>query len=468
MRVLLVLLSLASCQSIDALRAKYITPEPAWQHVQPLGPAVDHMADACTSPVHDDEYYGFSVGRPTGWRVDYSTGTLVVTRDASNLVAALVYPARMRHGDIPPEQLVQKFTSALAASIRRTGGTFQLSDKVTDGHVATALARATLDGVKLRGPIQVVATPGFATLKFYWAPEAEFAQDEPTLRQVVGCFQRKTLITRREPIAPPGGPQTRFGLGVAPVQQQQPHASAPVQALQPYQGRYIAMKVSAGWQVTTETDHGIDMLMANRNAAFDFVWLAGPHQQADVYAQRAMQRYVGAQVISAGMQPAPPGWQIATVEFNANAGVPTHGFLRVAVGNGVALETMWLIAAEKWDALLPTLQAMAGSVQILPAATAQVQGEIRRQLASYPPIKPSTVGTAADPTNVLSGWSKMEDQQSEGFQETTLQQDHATSPSTGETYTVPWNAWSATGPQGAGYYRQVPGGGVERLDVDGQ
>ena len=38
--------------------------------------AVDRMADACTSPVHDDEYYGFTVGRPTGWRVDYSTGTL--------------------------------------------------------------------------------------------------------------------------------------------------------------------------------------------------------------------------------------------------------------------------------------------------------------------------------------------------------------------------------------------------------
>jgi hypothetical protein len=465
MRALLVLLSLAGCQSIDAFRARYITPEPAWQHVQPLGPAVDHMADACTSPVHDDEYYGFTVGRPTGWRVDYSTGTLIVSRDESNLVAALVYPARMRHGDVPPEQLVQKFTAALGASIRQAGGTFQLGEKVTDGHVATALARATLNGVQLRGPIEVVATPGFATLKFYWAPEAEFAQDEPTLRQVVGCFKRKTLITRREPVAPAGGPQTRFGLSVAPPQQQ---ASAPMQALHAYQGRYIAMKVSQGWQVTTETDHGIDMIMTNRNAAFDFTWIAGPHQRADVYAQRAMQRYVGAQVIAAGMQPAPPGWQIATVEFNANAGYPTHGFLRVAVGNGVALETTWLVAAEKWDALKPTLEAMGASVQILPAATAQVQGEIRRQLASYPPIKPSTVGTAADPTNVWSGWSKMEDRQSQGYEDTMLQQDHARSPSTGEAYTVPWNAWSATGPDGAGYYRQVPGGGVERLDVDGQ
>ena len=464
MRALLVLLTLASCQSIDALRARYITPEPDWQHVQPLGPPVDHMADACTTPVHDDEYYGFSVGRPAGWRVDYSTGTLVVSRDDSNLVAALVYPARMRRGDVPPEQLVGKFTAALATSIRRAGGTFQLTDKVTDGHVATAFARATLNGVKLRGPIEVLATPGFATLKFYWAPEAEFAADEPTLRQVVGCFQRKTLITRREPVAPPGGPQTRFGVGPLPQR-----AAAPTEPLQSYRGHYIAMSVPSGWQVSDKTDHGIDLMMANRNAAFSFVWLSGPHQRADVYATRTLERYYrGARVINEAMPPAPPGWQIATIEFTLNNGYPTHGYVRVAVGAGVALSDAWLIAAEKWDAMNPTLEAMAASVQIQPAAVAQVGGEIRQQLASYPPIKPSTVGTAADPTNIWSGWSKMEDRQSQGYEDTMLQQDHARSPSTGEGYTVPWNAWSATGPQGAGYYRQVPGGGVERLDVEGQ
>jgi hypothetical protein len=227
----------------------------------------------------------------------------------------------------------------------------------------------------------------------------------------------------------------------------------------------MAVQRPAGWQITAETDHGIDMIMQNRNAAFDFSYVIQPHGTADVYARREMQKYQGAQIISAGMQPAPAGWQVVAVEFTANAGYPTHGYLRVAVGNGVATETTWLIAAEKWDALKPTLVAMASSVQILPAALAQVRSEVRQQLASYPPIQPSS---APDRTNIWSSWSKMEDRQSQGYEDTMLQQDHAKSPSTGETYTVPWNAWSASGPAGAGYYRQVAGGGVERLDVDGQ
>ncbi len=166
MRALLLLLGLGACQQYASLKAKYVTSEPDWQHMPASGPPVDHMADQCGTPLHDDEYYGFSVGRPQGWRVDYSTGTIVVSRDESDLVAALVYPARMRHGDLPPEQLLQNFSNSLARSVRNAGGAYQLADKVTDGHVATALATATLDGVKLRGQMQVLTAPGFATLKF--------------------------------------------------------------------------------------------------------------------------------------------------------------------------------------------------------------------------------------------------------------------------------------------------------------
>ncbi|HEX4452105.1 MAG TPA: hypothetical protein VH143_14600 [Kofleriaceae bacterium] len=462
MRALLLLLGLAACQQYESLKAKYITSEPDWQHMPASGPPVDHMADPCSTSLHDDDYYGFSVGRPQGWRVDYSTGTIVVSRDESDLVAALVYPARMRHGDLPPEQLLQNFSNTLARSVRNAGGAYQLADKVTDGHVATALATATLGGVKLRGQMQVMTAPGFATLKFYWAPETELTADEPTLRQIVSCFARKTVITRREPVAPPGGPQTRYGVTAPSAAQAKPEHAL---AMELYRGRFMVVQRPAGWQVTAETDHGIDMIMQNRNAAFDFTYVIQPHGTADVYARREMQKYQGAQIISAGLQPAPAGWQVATVEFTANAGYPTHGYVRVAVGNGVATETTWLIAAEKWDALEPTLVAMAGSVQIQPAALAQVRAEVRQQLASYPPIKPTS---QPDRTGIWSGWSKMEDRQSQGYEDTTLQQDHAKSPSSGETYTVPWNAWSATGPDGAGYYRQVPGGGVERLDVDGQ
>jgi hypothetical protein len=66
MRALLLLFGLAACQQYASLKAKYITSEPDWQHMPAAGPPVDHMADPCTTPRHDDDYYGFSVGRPQG------------------------------------------------------------------------------------------------------------------------------------------------------------------------------------------------------------------------------------------------------------------------------------------------------------------------------------------------------------------------------------------------------------------
>jgi len=42
----------------------------------------------------------------------------------------------------------------------------------------------------------------------------------------------------------------------------------------------------------------------------------------------------------------------------------------------------------------------------------------------------------------------------------------AHSPTTGEEYVVPTSAWNDTGPQGAGYYRETPGGGAELLNVE--
>ena len=67
----------------------------------------------------------------------------------------------------------------------------------------------------------------------------------------------------------------------------------------------------------------------------------------------------------------------------------------------------------------------------------------------------------------MSEWGQKQqgqDKIDQGWSDSMRGQDRVTSPSSGEKYVVPWNAWSETGPQGAGYYRQVPGGGVERMD----
>jgi hypothetical protein len=310
------------------------------------------------------------------------------------------------------------------------------------------------------------------TLKVYWAPESELAQDEPALRQVMSCFKRQTLITRKAPVAPRGGPSTKVpGRGARPV------ASAPKPAaMQPYRDRFFAMQLPAGWQTTDESEHGIDMVAKDRSMAFGFGWILNPMLRADQYAVQSLQRfYPNAQVVQQGWQPAPQGWAAAAIEFVATApsGYPMHGVIRVAQGQGVMLSFVWTAGTQIWDQARPTLEAMANSIQIQPAAVAQVQAGIRRQLASYPPVQ-SSVASAPASSSSGSAWNdsvnarwESEDRINQGWSDAILGQDHTRSPSTGDTYVVPNNAWSDTGPQGAGYYREVPGGGVERLEVQG-
>ncbi|MBV8757519.1 MAG: hypothetical protein JO257_09600, partial [Deltaproteobacteria bacterium] len=429
------------------------------------GAVKDPMAGPCKLSVHHDEYRGFSIGYPRGWRIDYGSGTVVVSNGAHE--GALVFPARMRRADVPPEYLGAQVAYGLAAQIRGAGGTFELVDMQSDGRIASATAIATIDGVRVRGALEVIASPGFMTLQMYWAPETELARETPTLHQVIACFKRDTLITKRAPVAPPGGPVTHVGGADAP--------KPAVPQLQAYRGRFFTLGVPTGWRLLDENEHGIDLVANDLSMAMGFGWVLGPiYQTADVVAQQTVaQYYQGMQIVSARWEPAPAGWQVATIEMagSVNGGPPLRGIVRVAIGGGVMLTGMWTATSAKWPTVRPMLEAMIQSVQIQPAAVAQVGADVRQQLASYPPVHSTyTPMTQSSSTDVMSGWEAQQsaqDRAAQGYDDALLGQDRARSPSTGESYVVPNTAWNATGPQGAGYYRALPGGGAERLDVQG-
>ena len=106
---------------------------------------------------------------------------------------------------------------------------------------------------------------------------------------------------------------------------------------------------------------------------------------------------------------------------------------------------------------------------ILPAAVAKVHADIRQQLASYPPIRPSTAGSSTGSSaSSIGGWEANQaktDRLHRDFDDGLRDQERATD-ANGEHYIVPTNGWSETGPQGAGYYVARPGGGTERLTTD--
>jgi hypothetical protein len=68
----------------------------------------------------------------------------------------------------------------------------------------------------------------------------------------------------------------------------------------------------------------------------------------------------------------------------------------------------------------------------------------------------------------MASWEQdqaAKDKTNQDFDDAIRGQDRAVSPTTGETYICPNNLWSDDGPQGAGYYRALPGGGSELLQT---
>lgn len=421
----------------------------------------EDLVGPCTVPVVKDEYSGFEIGRPNGWTVDYGNGTIEVDKDPSETVGAIVYPARLKQGDISADRLADMFGNALGNSIRSRGGSFALTDKQTDGRVAHAQATATLNGANLRGPLQVVSEKGFATVKLYWAPEDRFANEEPTLRQVVTCFKRHTVIKKAQPTAPAGGRITRVS---ATGQASGAAKPATKTALQPFQSKYFVGSMPTGWRVADETANGIDLVSGDQQLAVGFGWVLNGRAAPEATVRQTINQFhPGARIVSAGpVQTERPDQVSYAAEYDSPQ---AHGMSQSTRGPNAEVETSLAAMPSRWESEKATLQAIAHSIQITPNAVSQVQANVRAQIASLPRATPSpTTSSTSSSSSVMASWADQE-RHDQAFSDALLGQDRATSPTTGQSYVVPWNAWSPTGPQGAGYYRATPGGGSELLDV---
>ena len=435
-----------------------------WSHdLGDAGMLAPLIAPPCALPKHHDDYAGFTIGQPAGWLVESGTGTITVSKDQKGMVGALVYPARVRKTDIPADRFADLFASQLGRNIAQRGGSFQLSNRVTDGHIARADATATIDGVKLRGPLEVRSDPGFVTLKLYWAPEESFAAEEPTLKQVVACFHRETLITQKHP--PPPSAISHHGGSALPLA---PAVAEPTTTpLKPFSSKFFTGSVPDGWKVKDETANGIDLVSADQGEGVGFGWVQGPMSAPSVLVRQSVARYYpDAHVLWEGPLRGPgPGWVGYGIEFET---AQAHGYWQSFRNQSVELGATMVAAKGRWEASKKTLATIAQSVQITPNAVSTVNAHIRAQMALVPrPAPPHTAASSSSSTG-LGGWksnSDARDRLNQDFTDSILDQERAVSPTTGEEYIVPTSAWNATGPQGAGYYRAVPGGSPELLQT---
>lgn len=395
---------------------------------------------------YTDPYAGFSITQPTGWALGTSNGVITVTQDPQQLVGVMVMPVRT-YANQSPQEWLGRFGDAIGGALRNGGGTFSLGKVTATAREAAAPVKGSADGAQMLGVLAVECEPGFLTMRMIFAPADRFARVSSTLTHVAKSFRRSTSVN--------------VGGGIA-----QQRVGAPVQsaALSTQQGQWFRVAAPAGWRLTSETERGFDVVAPDGSAHVNYAFALsapGTVTPQNVLGQFLPLVFKNIQVIKA--EPAPlTGWNAVAVEltgYDTALGRPVRA-VATAATQGYYGTTHFQLAvraadASRWEQMKGLLAEMQGSIVNYNGNGPLTQGVL---LPKNNPCDSSTIissGLYRDQVTSSSGqrWSQA-----------MLGTERVYSPTLGQQYTVNQNAWWGTGPQGPGYYREIPNG-FEKLDI---
>lgn len=410
---------------------------------------------SCALPVTDVPAQAFSYGVPDGWISEQSGDTLSIMEDERNLTAAFIYTAKLQQS-LSATDFLDEFGTIFKSTIEDAGGSFSLGDASEANDIATAEAAATVEEGDLKGIFTVLKTDGFVTLKVYWAPVAEFATKEPTLKTVVDCFDRKTVLTDADLVAASQNAGSSNGNS----------ASA---SLVSRQGTYFSYAMPANWRVLGESDSGLDLEGPNGEAYVGYAYatgLPGPISTSEWAAGRLEANGINASLGSAQSLPGVDSNQeVAAYEFSGTLGgsVPVKGKITVGIYNVPGIiqsyaSPFWAIQMAKaslWDSYKATTQAVQDSMAITDIGS-------RKNITLPKGNRIDDVGGSSI-TASQSYKDSVSDSSSQKWADGMRGYETVESPSTNQTYDAPLNSWNTTGPDGPGYYRGLPDGSLEKL-----
>ena len=118
--------------------------------------------------------------------------------------------------------------------------------------------------------------------------------------------------------------------------------------------------------------------------------------------------------------------------------------------------------ADLGESYSPTLNTIQSSIRLTDAG---------QELSSLPALPNYSTerlfGSSSGGSSVTSGdryKQEVEDRSSQKWADAMRGYETVESPTTGDRYDAPLNSYNPTGPDGAGYYRSLPGGGgLEKL-----
>jgi hypothetical protein len=249
-----------------------------------------------------DDVIGFSVKRPDGWRLRYTTGVIAILKDDQAREGVLIYPIKPKAG-FTLQDFMTSYLNILKKSSNKTSR-IEFSNFAADRLRATAHVSGIMAGTPVSGLADAVAKPPDYILTVIWAPTPEFVAKRAGLQTIASSYQRTPGI-----------------------------------ALVKLSGTYFATMAPKGWRIMEESSNSVNFT----NAAGDAGVLSGYSDFGGDPAPMTIPR-----LFEAVTKPCSPGqkpcFSIAKI-YNRLAAVDAPDFKD-------ALGRTWKARAEEFEATL--------------------------------------------------------------------------------------------------------------------
>ena len=432
-------LGLAACggddedDARDTTVADTTTTPTATVETTPDPPAAEPGGDCGLETVRD-RFIGFRIGRPSGWQMDATGGSIVVKEDPAGRTLAIVYPV-IPEGGGDQVELFRSYGRVLAAAAKGNGGGLRFKIEENSERGVFGSVRGTFAGGPVEGRASVTPLEDQIVFSTYWAPPAEIDSEQAELAEIIACYRKEQGVPLRR-----------------------------------HQGQFFAASLPEDWRVTGETQNGIDISAPGDDAGVSFAYVTNipGATEADGFRDYTLGsipglsdiRFQAVQDLGTSTDGLGTEWSQRASEFTASfEGRRVRGVVSVAVantqyGSSGGLSSIRVAEVGKYDEFAGVIAAIQESI-VLTSAPGGGGGSGVALAPNRPDDNPLT--SSSDYRN------EVQDQLSQDWQEATMGFDNVESPSTGDQYQVPLNSYDPAGPDGPGYYRELPGGGGSEL-----
>jgi hypothetical protein len=135
-----------------------------------------------------DDVIGFSIKRPNGWRLRYTTGVIAILKDDQAREGVLIYPVKPKAG-FTLQDFLKIYLNILKTSSNRTSR-IEFANFSADRLRPTANVSGVMAGTPVSGLAEAVAKPPDYILTVIWAPTPEFAAKRAGLQAIAASYQR--------------------------------------------------------------------------------------------------------------------------------------------------------------------------------------------------------------------------------------------------------------------------------------